>query len=403
MRRRNKIIVCVVAVVAVLLVALYLSIFHFGLIEYAANRELRNRIGADFPLRVHIGDIGGDYFSRLVLHDINVIYYDSLETYTMASIPQLVVEYSWRRLWRGELIFERVVIDSAVLMIKKSQENKWLIPKPLKESEQKAQILDFEAGEVFLNNIRLSILTPEDSLIFRNIVLKAGIEGRDKTYSALIEALNFQSSDSRFNLVSAGGKVTTTGNRLVFQDLNVVTDSSNVMLNGQFVIGDTLAGYLELDAAKLNLAEGSAFLGPRLRGNVSMRGTMEYEDNRLSGNVDISGTFMDRLLDSLRTSFVISGNLLNFDSLDGFVFNGCRFEGKGDIDLSASPEEYHLVGALGNFNLNNLVFDSYETNLSGKMNLSGRGFTTNMLRLDIVADLDESWFDEYHGHKIWAI
>jgi hypothetical protein len=400
MRRRNKIFIYVAAVIAVMLVALYLSLFHFGLIEYAVNRELKNRIGTDFPLRVHIGDIGGDYFSRLVLHDINVIYHDSLETYTMASIPQLVLDYSWRRLWRGELIFERVIIDSAVLAMKKSEANEWLVPRPLKESEQKAQLLDFEAQEVLLNNIRLSLLSPRDSLIFQNIVLKAGIEGREKTYSALIEALNFQSSDSRFNLISGTGRITATGDRLTFQDVTIVTDSSNVTVNGQFIIGDALESFLELNASNLNLTEGSSFLGLRLQGDVSMTGTIEYKDNRVSGDVNISGIFMDRSLDSLNTSFLLSGGVLSFDSLSGSVFNGCQFEGNGDVDLSESPEVYHLVGALENFNLNNLVFDSYETNLNGKMNLSGRGFTSKTLRQDIVADLDESWFDEYHGHKI---
>lgn len=400
MKRRNKIFLWILASIVVLIGGFYLALIHLGLLEYIANRELRNRVEEDFALKVRIGDIAGDYFSGLILKDIDIIYDDGIETYTMARIPKLFLEYSLAQLWRGRLIFERITIDSAEFTIKKSSEQEWLIPSLRKAVEGKGLSLDFKVYEFNLNNLRFSLVTPDDTLSFKNIVLQAHIEALENTYSALFEGFSYRSSDARFNLVSAGGKVTLTGNQLMFQDLTLVTDSSNVRIAGQITLDRKFRTTIGLNAERLSLTELSSFLNADLKGSVSATGFVEYEAGRLAANMTIAGTFMDRDFDSLGVKFSFYDGRLDLDTVSGFIFDGCHIEGKGGIDFSTRPEAFHLTAFINNFNLDNLVYDTYTSDLNGEIDLTGRGFSSDDLALDIVADLGESWFDEYRAHKV---
>lgn len=400
MKLKYRILLSIPVTVLVFIVTFYLAFFQFNLIEYIVNRELGNRIGENLPLRVHIGEISGDFISRLLLKDIWIIYEDSQETYTMAHIPELFSEYSVRRFWMGHIEFKKIFIDSAEFTLMQSIDGRWLVPRPLKASEQKREMFDFNVREIGLNNLKLNLFKPDDSLTFSNIVLKASLSGREKTYSALIQGLNFRSSDKRFNLLSADGNITLTGNRLMFQDVEIITDSSDVVLGGVFVFDENLQTELQLDAKKLNLYELSQFIKANLDGNVSASGKMNYADGYLEGSIDVSGTFMNRYFDSLSGIFNFAENKLVFDTLEGTIFHGCRITGKGGLDFSVKPEKYYLQATVDSFNLDNLVFDSYFSDFNGALNLNGRGLHSNDMVLDIVANLDESWFDEYHAHKV---
>jgi len=400
MKLRYRILLSIPIAALTFIITFYLAVFQFNLIEYLANRELANRIGDNLPLRIHIGEISGDYISRLYLKDIWVTYEDSLTTYTMAQVPELFAEYSLRQFWMGHIQFEKIYIDSAELTLMQSPEKKWLIPRPLEASKQKKEMFDFDVREIGLNNLKLNLFRPDDSLTFSNILLKASISGREKTYSALIQGLNFRSSDSRFNLLSADGNITLTGNKLMFQDIDIITDSSDVSLSGALIIDKNLQSEFELDARKLNLNEISQFMKANLDGSVSAAGSMRYYEGRLQGEMTVSGTFRNRYFDSLSGTFSFADNKLQVDTLDATIFHGCHIVGKGGIDFTVKPVEYSLQATVDSFNLDNLVFNSYRSNLNGALNLSGRGFHGYDMALDIVLNLDESWFDEYHAHKV---
>ncbi len=400
MKRRNKIILIFFAVLLALFVAGYLALIHFGLLELLINRELRARIEGNLPLKVSIGDISGDYLSDLVVKDIYVIYSDSAETYTLAYIPYLNLKYSVGRFWRREIVFEKISLDSASFMLKQSRENIWLFPAPRKKSERKFRIFDFEIREIALDNLKLTLDMISDSLMFHDINLNARVEAREETYSAIIRQFSCLSSDSKYNLVLDSGRVTLTEKDIVFQDLMMKTDSSNLELAGHINYMDGLKANIQIAAENLNLTELSSFINARLKGNLKVVGVLQYGGRRVDADVVLSGIFFDRNFDSVSTAFSYLNRQFTLDTLSGSIFDGCYFDGHGNIDFSTQPTKYHLVGIIRHFNLNNLVFDSYRSDFNGKMNLNGRGLKGEDMVLDIDADLDESWFDEYHVHKI---
>jgi len=396
MKRRNKTILFILLAISILALALYFWLFSFGLFEHIVVRLLNDQIGKNLGVRFQLDEISGDYFSAPVVRNLNIIYIDDIESYTLAHIPRLTAEYSIKKIWRGEFEFNEVVIDSAVFTLQKTDE-RWLLPTPVKSSDQKGVSIDFQILEFCLNNLKLNIISPEDSLIIDDIIFDARIKAREKTYSAIIDRLSYRSSDSRFSLLSAGGTVTSTGNQLIFRDFKIITDSSDFKVGGLIVLKKEPNINIDLDAKNINLKELSSFINAKLNGNISAVGNIDYKSGELSGDVIVSGTFFDRYYDSLSTSFHFVNNQFFFDTISGYVFKGCHIDAHGDLDLSRIPAEYHLIGEIRNFNLNNLAYNTYTSNINGRINLTGRGLKSDELELNIVTELDESWFDEYHS------
>jgi len=399
MRLRYRILLSIPVVILVFVITTYLAIFQFDLIEYVANRELRKQIGDNLPLRVHIGEISGDYYSKLKLRDIYVIYDDGQTIYTLAAVPTIEAEYSIGRFWRGLLSFEKINVESAILTVKQAPDKSWLIPKPLAASKRKGEILEFEVGQLNINNLSLRLYRPEDTLIFSDFTFKARLQGREKTYSAWIENLDFKTNDSIFKNVLASGKITLTGNQLMYQDLSMKTDSSDFTVNGLLVLEDKIKNNFDLNATRLNIAEVGSLVNARLRGNISALGSFQYSSGQMDGNVDFSGIFMERQFDSLYTSFSYGDKILILDTLYGYVLDGCYVNGHASFNLSQKPEKYNYTGTINNFNLINIVRDTYHSNLNGTINVNGDSFRKEDISLDIILNLDESWFDKYHMHK----
>ncbi|MBN2226745.1 MAG: translocation/assembly module TamB domain-containing protein [candidate division Zixibacteria bacterium] len=399
MRLIHKIVLAIVVSALVFVVSFYLAMFQFGLMENLANRALRDMIGDKLPLQVYIENIEGDLFSQLVLKNANVIYDDGTEKYVLASIPELSLRYSFLDLWRGNLVFKSVFIESAELSLKQGDDG-WLFPKPTHTSESKRSPLDFEINNLGLDNLMLTVYRAHDTLMFEDIVIKAHLMGREGTYSVDIDGLRYTSSEKRFNLVTAGGKLTLSNKNLMFQDIFVVTDSSMLALDGRLLFEKEIRGELLLNDCRVTMSEVSKFIDANLRGQLHADGVINLDRGEVAGTVLLSGDFMERRFDSLMSRFRFADNRFDFDTLSGIILNGCAIEARGDLDFSPDPDVYHVSGTIGDFSLNNVVDETYDSRLNGFIDLSGQGLRSDDLVLRVAADLGESWFDEYHAYAI---
>lgn len=399
MTRRVKILIGLPLSMILFLFVLYFVLFQFGLLEYIVNYKLNQIIEDKFPIRIQIGDIGGDYLSTLEINNITILYDDGESSYDMAFIPQLITEYSLGDLLQERLEFSKIFIDSAEIVLQKNENDEWLIPKPKIKTASESKPLKFSIDELGLNNLKISIISTADTITFENIILVAHVLGEYDTYSIDIDALSYWSSDSRLSLKSGGGKATLVGNSLMFQDIFIITDSSNIELDGQVLLSKSPSIKVDIDAKNLNVEEIFSFLGINLRGNLTTTGSIKLEQGGLSGEVTLSGTFMDKSFDSLYANFKFAKNILTLDTLSGKILNGALIEASGEINFNPRPEQYNLRGKINNFNLSNLIFGSFETNLNGDLFLVGEGLKNEDLLLNFNLDLEESWFDQYHAHQ----
>ncbi len=399
MTRRFKILIGIPLSIFLFLIVFYFTVFHFGLLEYFVNYKLNQIVKDKFPVKIQIGDIGGDYFSTLEINNITILYDDGVSRYNMAFIPHLVTEYSLTDFLRERLQFSKIYIDSAEISLRQNENREWLIPKPTDKTDIEAKSLEFSIDELGLNNLKFNLISKTGTMTFKNIILMAHVLGQEDTYSIDIDALSYWSSDSRLSLKSGGGKATLAGSSLMFQDIFVITDSSNVRLAGQVLLSKAPSLRVDLDAANLNVNEIFSFLGIDLTGNLATTGYVQLEKGGLSGGVTLSGTFMDKHLDSLYTDFQFANNILTFDTLSGKILGGAIIEASGEMNLDIRPEEYFLNGRIKHFNLDNLIFESFATDLNGDLQLVGEGLVNENLVLNFNLNLGESWFDQYHAHQ----
>ncbi len=399
MRLIHKIILAIIVSSLLFVVSFYLAMFQFGLMENLANRALRDMIGDKLPLQVYIENIEGDLFSQLVLKNTNVVYDDGSEKYVLASIPELSLRYSFLDFWRGNIVFRSVFIESAELSLKQGDDG-WLFPKPTRSSESERTPLDFEINNLGLDNLMLTLYRPGDTLVFEDIVIKSHVMGREGTYSVDIDGMRYTSSDNRFNLVTAGGKLTLSNKSLMFQDIFVVTDSSMLTMDGRLLFEKEIQGELILSDCRVTMSEVARFIDADLNGRLTAAGVVSLDRGEVAGTVYLSGDFMERHFDSLMSRFRFADNRFDFDTLSGTILHGCSIEARGDLDFKPDPNTYHVNGTIADFSLNNVVPNTYDSRLNGSISISGQGLRSDNLLLRVTADLGESWFDEYHAYAI---
>ncbi len=384
--------------IAVFLITAYLALFHFGLIERLSNKALEDIIGEQLPVKVHIQEISGNMFSELTVNHLDILYKDSTTQYIMASIPDFTFEYSLEDFWKNQIKFKKVFIDSAEITLMQSTDGRWLLPKPAPREGSGQTVFDFEILELGLNKLKLTLIRPNDTLVFDEIIFKARLAGQGGTYSMDIDGLSYESSDDRLSVKAAGGKITLNKSDLLFQSLFLITDSSDLIMDGHIVFGDSISMQIMLAAQNLNVAELASLLGPNLVGNVSVQGNLDYDHGVLKGDVQIGGDFMNRSFDSLSARFTMKDNYLAFDTLSGIILGGCDVNAAGYMNLGVKPETFGMRGKIDGFNLEHLVSGSFISDLSGSLDLNGQGLKSRDMIIDVDIDLGPSEFDIIAPH-----
>jgi len=111
MGRRGKIISYFFLALLLIILGLYLGIFHLGGMEYIVNRELTEAIEGKYKASLHIGEINGDFINFLEIKDIVIFYDDGTVNYEIARISRLIAEYDAYDLWQGQIRFKKYLTN----------------------------------------------------------------------------------------------------------------------------------------------------------------------------------------------------------------------------------------------------------------------------------------------------
>jgi len=398
MKRLLQILVVLFAltIVAVAGVAIYL--FALDGLEAIINRRLAAMVGANYHLEMHIGKVTGDILNGTVLHDVQINYVDSTRRYLLADIPRITTAYAISNLWRRNFRFEYLFVDSARVTLVRDSVDGWLLPTiPTSSDSTKPKTpLSFSVELFSLNGVQVRIIDGADTLGIDDINLALAMQSADGTYGVSIENMQFTSADKRLHLDAGGGKVTYSDGSLVFKDLLLHSHDMNLRLGGRVSTAPPWSAKVSFDFDNVDLAEVTSIIGPKLRGVIDLKGEAAFEDDLLSGSVDIGGDFMIATFENLHTDFRLADKHLYLDTVYGAFLQSCAVDGRGEIDFSSDPEQYQLSADIRNFNLTELIANSFHSDLNGHLEMSGRSFREKTLRLDMDVDLFDSEFHDYH-------
>lgn len=399
MRRFLKILLIIVVSLVIVIGGAYLYFFHLGGVETLINARIARLVEQKYRLEVKIGRVKGSYLSGIVIENVVAFYADSTRRYQLLNIPRIETSYSIANLWDERFIFDYLNVDSAEVVLIRDTSGQWIIPDFRPASKEgdtvKTKLPSFSIGSLNLRNLNVKLVKPYDTLVFDEIFVSLSFLGEENTYSVDVEQFEFTSSKKKLELNAAGGKVTFADNRLLFQDVALLSGESRLKLSGNVDISGKPNGTVSFAADNMDLADITMYIGPKLKGVVDVNGTLDFYGGSLRGTVDIGGEFLLASFENLFVDFSYDNKLLQFDTLYGTILENCAIDGTGYIDFSDKPELYMLDAAIKGFNLKNLLPKTFESDLNGNILLYGESFRNADMVLDIHADLYESSFDEY--------
>ncbi|MDD4051571.1 MAG: translocation/assembly module TamB domain-containing protein, partial [candidate division Zixibacteria bacterium] len=399
MRKRFKIpLYGMVAIVAIIAVGIFVLIrSHY--LEKLVNRLLAERIASQYNLDITIGEIQGSFVGGFVLNDVNVRFGQNPDTITLAYFPSISINYQASNLWHKRWIIDSLRFDRPQLFLQRDTTKHWRLPVVKGGSKGGGEAPTWEVRRLMIDSAAFQLGLGEKTIKWYDVNLASSMKSEQGTLTLAVDSLRFNSSDGRLRVNRASGLATYSDRNLVLQNVAIATDSSRLALSFLLQAQDTLQAEAVIDSARIHLPDVVSFLGLALVGDLDLAGSVWRREGTTGGDLLARGMFMDRKFDSLNISFHYDQGIIYVDSLYGKVLDGCGIEGYGDMNLGSHPEGYRLVARMESFNLNNLVFNSFSSDLSGRMALSGRGLNSQSMALDFDLNLDESFFDIYHFHS----
>jgi len=395
-----KILFYVTVAIIVLIGGVYLYLFQAGGLESIVSKKIQDLVTDRYGLSISIGNIGGDIVSGVVIENIRVNYADTLGQIELLVIPKLLARYSLRGLLSGDYDFELIEIDSARIRLVESESGKWRIPSFVSDDSQGSgsSAASGLITKLQINSASVVIEKRNDTLSFSEINLAASLMAQGNTYAADLSRLSANSNRENFKFEHCSGKLTFANGLLSFQDLSVGKGESRLRLSGAV---DTrgLTAHLSVAADNLDVAEISAYAGLNLKGMIDLNGKFEIGNSEMKASLDLAGSFQIAQFKNIHIDMQYSDGIVTLDTVYGTIFDHCAIDGSGNIDLTGEVEKYTIVAAIRGFNLASLVKNSFESDLSGDIRLSGSSFKNENLRLDIDVALFESSFNDYQLHS----
>lgn len=399
MRKRFKIplygMVAIIAIVVVGVVVLIRS--HY--LEKLVNRLLAERIASQYNLDITIGDIEGSFVGGFILNDVSVRFIQKPDTLTLAYFPSISISYQASNLWHQRWIIDSLRFSGPQLSFRRDTTGRWRLPKVDEGGKGGGTALTWEVRRLTIDSASVQVALGDENLKWYDVNLIASMKSDQGTVTLALDSLRFNSDDGRLRVSRASGLATYSDHNLVLRNIMLAADSSRAAFSFLMQAGDTLRAEAIIDSAHVHLPDVVSFLGSSLTGDLDLNGSVWRRQRLLGGDVLLRGTFMDRACDSLNASFRYDRGTVYLDSLSGTILNGCRIEGYGDVNMAARPKTYHLTAQVDSFNLDNLVFSSFGSDLSGHLVMAGQGFNSQTMTLDFDLDLGESFFDIYHVHR----
>jgi len=400
MRRVRRSLLILLGVVLLTAAGVYIYFVQFNGLERIVMSKINDAVGKDSPFKVKIGNIRGSLLAGVVLEDIAVTYEDSTGINELLTVERILARYSLANLWRKQYLFEEVYIDSLSMVASRDSLGYWRVPLPLGGGGgggSKPLILGVE--DLRFSKTSIKVIKVNDTLSVSNLTLVGSVEAGEKLYSTEIKQLNFLVSPHPLHVSECSGKATFSEGNLVFQDLRVRHGDTRLKLDGVVAL-DNLDGSVQVAIDHLDMAEISEVIGGKLHGLLDVNGTVDFRGDRISGQVSLGGNFLFADIGNLFADFSFENKLLAVDTLYGTILGNCSVDGKADVDFSGPMEFYHLDADLKNFSLDRVVENSFASDLTGHVRMSGRSFKNADLLLSLEVDLFESTFDEYPMHGV---
>lgn len=400
MRKRYKIPLSALVVFFAAIVATVIIVAKTNVLERKVNELLKYALEHKYDLKITLGEIGGSIFSGFNISNIEVSYGPEESRRPLASIGYLEVDYDLSDLWHRRWILQSLFADSLRVHLTRLSDGSISLPKFGGNGEGgNGKSLDFAVKSLILTNASLSIEHDSTTDLLDKLSLFCSVAKSGGRFQLDIDTCRFSAQDIGVTTVSISGDAAFVDSMLSLADMAVSVDSSSLSFDAEVKVAGKQRFMVSVDSSHINLTELSKLAGPELTGDVAVSGVVGGTMDSIVGDLLLSGRFLDWRIGDLAVGFGYSSGVVSFRSLKGEMFGGL-LDGTGRLDFTTKPESYEYSGSISDFNLNDAVNETFESELSGQMRLRGQSFRQASLLLDLEVRLGRGKFDAYSFDSI---
>ena len=366
-----------------------------NLLEQQTNRLLRVFVENRYSIRVKVGDISGPFWRELRVKDITVDLVKEGNEYRMADIPDLKVDYHLSNLWRKKWILDSLIIDRPSVAVRRSPEGKTLLPSsPKRRIFPPAGLFDFKVGNLKINQGVFTYAGGEKQSTIDSLNLEISLSKGKEGIKADILNGEFNYVQKDFPVQNFSGSFRLANDSLSIEEMKIKTVDSDVNISGFIHNLQTPEFSLSVQATPIDLADIQKLTGVGLEGLMNVDGTCEGDLKKFGGEAVLDGLFFERKFEQVKAEYTFQNKKLTFPSIRGRAF-GSPLDGDGELDLGKKPEEYKFEGTVDHLDLDQIIFGSLHTDLSGYVSFMGRSFSDEEMVMEAEVNLQKGRIEQY--------
>ncbi|GEM_PF-894521 len=399
MKKRYKILLSLLVFIIVIgLVAL--SIITFTKLPEKQFNDLLVIIGGKSGLEIKVKEMNRSWWNKLELKDISVNYRTDNGSVKLGSIREIDAYYNPGMFLSGKFIVDSLLIKTPVLKLKKDNGGNLLFPHSTEGKSGNgsllpglifgAKLLKVEEGTVEVFDKGNSI----EGIEIKGAFQRLPPEGVELSIDKL--SLNYPSKD--LLLSDLRMRMLVSHNKIEFDSLYIRTAKSDVYGQVNMFISPDPVYTFDLEGSNFSFAELSRLTGVKLKGDMGYHIIGRAIKGEIGGKADLDGLFLDRRFEKVNTHFNYRDKKLSFTKVRGKIFNS-GVKGEGWLNFGVKPEKYYINASIKGLNLNNIIFNSLDTDFNGKVIIRGRGLSSRNLLMDFNVDLGKTRIETYNFDK----
>jgi len=395
MKKRYKIPLAFISFLLLACLIFWFILTQTKFLENQVNRSLRVFLENRYPIKVKVGDIAGSFWNDLVIKDLTIDFTQEGQEYRMVSIPYLRVKYRLSNLWRKEWILDSLKIDHPKMTIKRTMPGQLLFPLPKKKGIiSKTGLFNFKVGNLKIEEGSLEYLSGGSRTVLDSLNFELSASKDNQGTKVEVLQGSFVCPQREFSMKSLEGSFLVKEDNLSIRSLKVQTDQSRIEIFGDVNNLKDPQFSFSVKADSINLGEIKKLSGVGLEGRLVAEGTCIGNSKRFEGKATVDGKFFERGFEGVKLNYVYQNKKLSFPSISGKIFDS-PLNGKGELDFGKKPEEYNFEGKAANLDLNNVIFNTFHTDLTGDISMKGKALSEKNLLLEMVINLGKGRFDQY--------
>jgi hypothetical protein len=385
LRKRFKIPLWFFGLIAVLVAAAIFVLTQTNWLKNRATRELNSVLAERTNVRVRVGGMDGNLVSGFHLSDV-IITAKRHTVDTLAVIPRLFVDYDMREL-AGSRAIRRIAIESPRFFVPKDSLSEYFSSLS-KARERKTSGdglgFDFRVERITLTGGTVTYLGTTETIV-DSLDLSLAVHGDQGNMTIRLDEA--QAVTQAVGALQASGIFLRQNRKWAIDSLNVTTPLSQIhagMTDGRW----------QIEAQPFDFGDLRNLVNVDIDGRIDFDGTVQRDstDGSYQAEGRIDGVLENFRLEQIETRFALAGSHLAFESVDGNI-SGSKCRGSGYLDFGPTPARYGYHGTVRHFDLNQWVDDTFDSELSGDVELTGYGLHKRNLTLDLGVKLTSGHFD----------